>query len=194
MSQHDSCCRREEIAAYLDDELAAASLAQLERHFEDCSRCSAELREQRRILGELNFALRDEPGLEMPKNFAQIVAARAQSDMSGVREPKERRRAIGLCAALAAVSFLLLGGAALTDSVLSPIRAIRKVVVALFTFLGHALYDAGAGFAVISRGLGGHLLSQNPRLLGPLVLLLLALALFTLARLIVRYHRARIIE
>jgi hypothetical protein len=95
---------------------------------------------------------------------------------------------------LAAAAFMLLGGTALGESVLAPVRASWKVGAALFSFLGHALYDAGTGVAVISRGIGGHLLSQSPRGLGLLVLILLALALFTLARLIVRYHRTRIIE
>jgi anti-sigma factor RsiW len=193
MSQNNSVCRSEEIIAYLDGELDASSLARLEQHFEDCSQCAAALREQRRLLNELNFALMDEPAIEMPKNFAEVVAARAQSDMSGVRNRQEQRRALRLCAVLAAISFALLGGAAFGESVFAPLRAIWKTGVALFNFLGHALYDAGAGVAVISRGLGGHLLFES-RSLGLLVLLLLALALFTLARLIVRYHRTRIIE
>lgn len=189
----DSACRSEEIVAYLDGELDASSLARLEQHFEDCSECAADLLVERRLQNELNFALMDEPLIEMPKNFAQVVAARAQADMSGVRERHERRRALRLCAVLAAISFVLLGGAALSESVFAPLRAIWKTGVALFSFLGHALYDAGAGLAVISRGLGGHLLFES-RGLGLLVLLLLVLALFTLARLIVRYHRTRIIE
>jgi hypothetical protein len=92
-----------------------------------------------------------------------------------------------------AVSFALLGGAALSESVLAPLRAIWKVGMAMFGFLGHALYDAGTGVAVISRGLGGRLLFES-RVAGLLVLILLVLAFFTLARLIVRYHRTRIVE
>ena len=186
-------CRSEEIVAYLDGELEASSLARLEEHFEDCPRCAAKLRSHKLLLQELNFALAEEPAIEMPKNFAQVVAARAQSDLSGVRDRGERRRALRLCAALTLVSFVLLGGAALSESILAPPRAVWKTCVALFGFLGHALYDAGAGLAVISRGLGGHLLFES-RVVGLLVLLLLALALFTLARLIVRYHRTRTIE
>jgi anti-sigma factor RsiW len=193
MSPDNFTCRSEEIAAYLDGEADAASLARLEQHFAHCSRCAAELRAQRRLLHELDFALMDEPAIEMPKNFAQVVAARAQSDMSGMRAPRERRRALRLCAALVAVSFALLGGAALMNSVFAPLRAIWKVGVAMFGFLGHALYDAGTGVAVISRGLGGHLLFES-RVAGLLVLILLVLAFFTLARLIVRYHRTRIVE
>ena len=193
MSPDNSTCRSEEIAAYLDGEMDAASLARLEQHFAHCSRCAAELRAQRRLLQELDFALMIEPAIEMPKNFAQVVAARAQSDMSGMRAPRERKRALSLCGALTVVSFALLGGTALGESVLAPLRAIWKVGVALFSFLGHALYDAGTGVAVISRGLGGHLLFES-RVSGLLVLFLLALALFTLTRMIVRYHRTRIIE
>jgi len=186
-------CRREEIVAYLDGELDVSSHARLEQHFENCSQCAAELRAQRGVMTELDFALMDEPAIEMPKNFAQIVAARAQSDMSGVRDARERRRALRLCGVLVAVSFALLGGAALSESVLAPLRAVWKGAAAILGFLSHALYDAGAGLTVISRGLGGHLLFQS-RGLSLLVLLLIALALFVLSRLIVRYHRTRIIE
>lgn len=193
MLPNNSVCRSEAIIAYLDGELDASSLARLEQHIEGCSQCAADLRVQRRMLNELNFALMDEPSIEMPKNFAQIVAARAQSDMSGVRAASERKRALRLCVVLATISFALLGGAALSESVFAPLRAIWKGGVALFSFLGHALYDAGAGVAVISRGLGGRLLFES-RGLGLLVLLLLAVSLFALKRLIVRYHRTRIVE
>lgn len=186
-------CRSEEIVAYLDGELDGAALARLEEHLGDCKWCAAELREQKRLFQELSFALTDEPALEMPKNFAEIVAARAQSDLGGMREKGERRRALGLCAGLGVASFMLLGGTALRESVLAPLSGIWRAFAALFSFLGHALYDAGAGVAVLSRGLGGRMLFES-RGLGLLLLLLFALALFTLARLIIRYHRTRILE
>jgi anti-sigma factor RsiW len=194
MSPNHPDCRSEEIVAYLDDELDALSLERLEGHLEDCARCAAELRVQRRLHQELSLALTDEePALEMPKNFATIVAARAQSDLSGVRDQAERRRALLLCAVLGLVSFALLGGKALRESVLAPVSAIWRASVSLISFLGHALYDAGAGVAILSRGLGGRLLFESLGL-GLFCLLLFALALFTLARLIVRYHRTQVIE
>ena len=181
-------CRNEEIVAYLDDELDAPSIARLDQHAKECSRCATALREQRRLLHEVDSALTDQSAIEMPKNFARLVAARAQSDMSGVRDRRERRRALCLCAALAAVSFALLGGSALKQSVLSPLNAIWKVGAAILGFVSHALYDAGAGVAVIARGLAGRLLFES-RFSALLVLILFALALLTLARMIVRYHR-----
>ena len=188
-----SVCSAEEITAYLDSELDAVSLVRLEGHFATCASCQAELETQRRLLCELDFALADNASVEMPVNFAQVVAARAQADLSGMRDRRERRRAFRLCVVLAAVAVALLGGAAVSETVLAPLRAIWRGGGALVSFLGHALYDAGAGLAVISRGIGGHLVFES-RLVSVIVLLLFVLALFMLRRLIAGYHRTRAIE
>jgi anti-sigma factor RsiW len=189
----NSVCGGQEIVAYLDGELDAPALARFERHVGDCANCARALAAERQLFRELDSALSIEPRLEMPKNFAQVVAARAQADLSGVRRADERRRALRLCAVLACVAFSLTGGAALTEGVLAPLRAVWTFAAALAGFLGHALYDAGAGFAVISRGVGGRLLFGS-RGAGAVVLLLLVLALLMLRRLITGYHRARAVE
>lgn len=187
-------CKSQEIVAYLDGELEGAALALVEEHLAECSHCAAELEIERRLLRELDCTLSSDEALEMPKNFAQVVAARAQSDMSGMRDRRERRRAVSLCLMLAVISVLLLGGAGVRESVFAPLRAIWKGAGVLLNFFGHVLYDAGAGFAVISRGVGGHLVFDS-RLRGLLLILLFASALFMLRRLIARYHtRARAIE
>jgi anti-sigma factor RsiW len=188
-----SVCRSEEIVAYLDGELETQARARLEAHLAECAPCATELEAQRRLLRELDFALSDDESVLMPKNFAQIVAARAQSDLSGVRERRERRRAFRLCVLLAVVAVALTGGAAVSESVFAPLRAIWKGGAALLNFLGHALYDMGAGVAAISRGVGGHLLFES-RPVGLLVLLLFASALYMLRRLIAGYHRTRTVE
>jgi hypothetical protein len=113
--------------------------------------------------------------------------------LSGLRTRPERRRALRLCAGLGSVAFALLGGAAMSDSVFSPLRAIWKCLAAIFSFLGRALYDLGAGLAVISRGVGKHVLFES-RASGLLIFLLFASALFMLRRLIVGYHRTRTVE
>jgi predicted anti-sigma-YlaC factor YlaD len=183
-----SVCGSEEIIAYLDGELDAASVDLLEEHLAVCAGCTTELETQRRLLRELDFALLDNANVEMPANFAQIVAARAQADLSGMRDRRERKRAFRLCALLAVMAVALLGGSAVTESVLAPLRAIWRVGAALINFLGHALYDAGAGLAVITRGVGGHLVFES-RLASIIVFLLFAAALFMLRRLIAGYHR-----
>lgn len=189
----NAVCGSEEIVAYLDGELDGGALARFERHVGDCDACAEALSRERQLLRELDCALAIEPQLELPKNFAEVVAARAQADLSGVRRAPERRRALRLCAVLACAAFALTGGAALTDGVVAPLSAVWKFGGAVASFLGHALYDAGAGFAVISRGVGGRLLFGS-RGAGALVLLLFVLALLMLRRLITGYHRARAVE
>ena len=190
---NSACGSEEEVVAYLDGELDSRSFARFGRHLDGCARCASALEAEKLLSRELDTALASEPALEMPKNFAQVVAARAQADMSGVRVPAERRRALRLCAVLTIVACALTGGAALNDSVLAPLRAVWKFCGTVVGFLGHALYDAGAGIAVISRGVGGRVFFGS-RGAGLIVLLLLVLALLMLRRLIAGYHRARTIE
>ncbi|MDT4967525.1 MAG: hypothetical protein QOJ64_2262 [Acidobacteriota bacterium] len=186
-----TACYKEEIIAYLDGELNQRSIAFLEHHLVTCDRCTVEYRLQQRLVAELENALIAGAGVELPRNFAQVVAARAQSDLRGVREPRERRRAFGLCGVLLILSVALLGGAAASESVLAPARLIWRSAAALFSFLGHALYSAGAGMAVLSRGVGSHLFFESWPF-GLLIIVLFASALIMLRRLIVEYHRTRI--
>jgi hypothetical protein len=58
-------------------------------------------------------------------------------------------------------------------------------------FIGHSLYDAGAGVAVIARAVGGHTIFES-HTLAAFALLLLALSIVLLPRLISNYHRTHI--
>ncbi|MDQ3819167.1 MAG: zf-HC2 domain-containing protein [Acidobacteriota bacterium] len=192
-AQDKGACRREEVAAYVDGELDARAHALFEEHLAECGLCAEELKAQQKILRELDSALAEDAFEEMPANFARVVAARAQADLSGVRERRERRRAFRLCLALAALAVALLGTAAVSESVLAPLRVLWRCSVAIASFLGHALYDLGAGLAVISRGLSFRLFFES-RGLGLLLVLLFVTALFMLRRLIAGYHRARTVD
>jgi anti-sigma factor RsiW len=185
-----TCKKSEEIAAYLDGELDSSARSCFEQHVKECSDCTEQLQEQRRLLCALDFALGGERSMLMPDDFARVVAAHAQSDMSGVRAHAEHKRAFYLCALLMALSALLIGGAALSESVLARVWAVVKPAATILSFLWHTLYNAGAGVAVVSR-LSGHLLFES-RPLGLLGCLLLVAALALLPRLIINYHRARI--
>src|ERR1700730_4227914 len=98
-------CHTEQIAAYLDGELDGNSSTLLEEHLKECARCTAELTEQRQLLCAFDSALGQSGELPLPKDFARIVAAHAESDMSGVRERAEHKRALRYCVLLAAASF-----------------------------------------------------------------------------------------
>lgn len=187
-----ACGKGEEIAAYLDGELATAEArTEFEQHVKECSSCAAQLREQKQLLCTLDFALGDGArSLPMPPaNFARVVTAHAQSDMRGMRARTEHKRALLLCAALAVVAFaLLIGGAAGSESVMVSVRAVMKTLVTIMGFFWHTIYNAGTGLVVISR-VSAHLLFES-RPLGLVGSLLLIIALGLLPRLIISYHRS----
>jgi predicted anti-sigma-YlaC factor YlaD len=182
-------CKSEEVAAYLDGELNAGSHTSFEAHLKQCRSCALQLEEQKRLLCALDFALGNEPQMALPKDFAQVVAVHAENDLSGVRRSSsEHKLALRVSAALALVSFALLGSA-LRETVLGPIAFISKRVVSIFDIMGRIVYDAGAGLAVISRTLGGHLLFESYPLI--LVSFLLVVGLALLLYLLGHYYRAR---
>src|SRR5438445_209450 len=86
-------CQGKQLAAYLDGELDDETGAQLESHLKECPLCKAELTEQRRLLCALDSALSRNSAVALPKDFVRVVAAHAESDMRGIREPREHRRA-----------------------------------------------------------------------------------------------------
>jgi hypothetical protein len=185
------CSKGEEIAAYLDGELASARARdEFEQHIKDCASCAEQLREQKQLLCTLDFALGGAGSVPMPPaNFARVVTAHAQSDMRGMRARTEHKRALLLCAALAVVaSGLLIGGAAGSESVLVSVRALMKPLAMIMGFFWHTIYNAGTGLVVISR-VSAHLLFES-RPLGLVGSLLLIIALGLLPRLIINYHRS----
>jgi anti-sigma factor RsiW len=187
-----TACRSQEVAAYLDGELSRVALLAFEEHLKECRSCSEKLEEQRLVLRTLDMAFGEEKSLKLPVDFARVVTAHAQTDMSGVREKRERGRALQLSVALALFSFALLGSAALTDSVFEPVRAFGRMGAAFVAILWRAIYDAGASLVVVVRIIGGFALAS--RALGLLSYLVLAGALVILLRLIRSYHRARVLD
>jgi hypothetical protein len=187
----DKCIEKSaEIAAYLDGELQGAARSEVEQHLGECASCKAKLREQQRLLCTLDLALNDDPALRLPVNFSQVVAAHAQADMSGLRERAEHERALRLCVALLSASLLLLiGGAALSDTLLKPILAVGRFLASLFDLLWQVLRGAGTGASIILRAVSRHFIfDAHP--LGLLAALLLFIsALLVLPRLIMSYHR-----
>jgi len=179
-------CQVEKIAAYLDGELEASAGPLFEQHLWECRVCKAELNAQRLFMRELDATLTQAPNLPVPSNFAQIVAARAESDMSGVRDSREHKRAFRFCLILALASFALLGAAA-SKAVFFSGQTVANQLFGIFGLLWTTLYDAAVGLTVISRVLSGGLIPESP--FAGLAALLLALGVVLLSLLISSYHR-----
>lgn len=186
MNASNSQCRKERVASYLDGMLDAEASRLFEQHLNECTSCNSELNEQRRFILALDSELAVTSNLPLPQNFIRLVTTRAESDLSGMRDRVEHKRAARFCLVLACVGFTLIGTAA-SKAILLSGRTIAEQVFGIFSLLWTALRDAALGLTVVSRVLGGGLVPE-PHFAG-LVALLLVLALVLLFLLIERYHQ-----
>ncbi len=185
-------CQFEEIASYLDGELSGEALTAFESHLDECPRCASELRNQRLLLCTLDSAFSDTRAFQLPNNFTRVVAAHARSDVRSMRSKKEWRHAFRLCAVLALIAFALLG-ARTGALILQPARTFVRAAGNIFGLIWQPVYDTGAGLAVIARVMGRALIEDSHGL-GLLALIPLAILAALLPHLIIKYHRARIID
>jgi anti-sigma factor RsiW len=185
-------CPVEDAAAYLDGELSGVAMGNFEGHVAQCPSCAAELRTQRQLLCTLDAAFHNSPRFNLPANFTRVVAAHAESDLRGLSDKKERRRALQLCALLVLGAFALLGATS-GALVFQPARSFILVITRVFGLLWETLYDAGIGVGIILRMIGRAAVA-SPYGFGSFVALTFLLAISLLPRLIANYHRAKIIE
>lgn len=185
-------CQSDQLAAYLDLELSAADSLVIDEHLRQCAKCRSELAEQRSLLRTIDSTFRPAENLPLPIDFARLVAARAESDMSGVRDRREHRLAFRLCVGLALVAFALMGVAS-SKVVFSFGRRIFNLVTGAVDLGWTIVYDAVASLMIVSRLLGKGIVPGS-LFDGLLIFLLLGLAFLVLSRLIAHYHRTRLID
>jgi anti-sigma factor RsiW len=184
-------CERNLIAAYIDGELDEDLTLRFEDHLPGCAACRSELQAHRLFVCELDAALTESADIPVPADFSRMIAARAASDMRGVRTRAEHRKALGICMILALIGFALLGATA-RETVFLLAGKFVSTVVRLVSFAATAVYDTVAGLAVIFRVLSRKVIIESGSL-GPLVVLL-AVAILLLSRLLSNYHRTSATE
>ena len=184
-------CRPTDIAAYVDGELNAVAQLSLETHLEDCQQCRDELRNHRRLICELDAALDKGSEMQMPEGFSRLVAARASSDMSGVRSVAENRRALAICLILGLAGFALVG-VTLPRAGLIKLRNLAEGFKAIISLLGSAIYDTLVSASVIVRVVSRKFLFETRAT--AIAVVIVAVAVFVLSRLIVNYHRSSATE
>ena len=187
----DKLCEKNLVAAYVDGELETAAQARFEGHLKDCQDCRLELRVHRQFVCELDALLTNEVQVAVPINFSRVVAARAVSDMSGVRTRAENRKAVVFCLILGITGFALIGSTTRLAMV-SFARVSARKFFSLIDLVSHAIYDLAVSIAVISRVLSRKLIADNGDL--RIALIVLVFAVFLLTRLISGYHRRDVIE
>lgn len=181
----EKICEQNLIGAYVDGELDADLTLRLEEHLQACADCQFELRAHRLFVCELDATLANKSGgIPVPADFSRRIAARATSDMSGVRTRSENRKALAICMILA-LSGLALLGATTRSAVFVVVGKFVTKIFSLVEFMVTAVYDAVVGLIVVVKVLSGKVQSGSS---GPL-LVLLAIAVLVLSRLLSHYNR-----
>jgi hypothetical protein len=192
MTSQNNICESDQIAAFVDDELEPARRLAFEQHVRVCDSCAEGLRAQRTFMRELDSALAGRFDLEVPSDFARVVAVHAENDMRGVRDRAEHRKALRYCIILGLVAFALLGVAS-SRAVLASIQSFFKAIFGIISLFGKTIYDAIAGFSVLARVFRRSLVG-DAGLADLMALLLFAFAIGLLTLLISRYHRTRVLD
>lgn len=183
----DEKCLRSQLAAYVEGELSSREELELEMHLAVCKSCAAELNEQKKLLCALDCALEVEQEIALPVNFTEVVVARAQSKVSGLRAPRERFKALFVCLALFLLVVLGLGGK--IEAILNTYIKFGEQLLAVGAFALHLIYDISIGTAVIARSLSNQFVNNLP-FAGTFFVAFFFFSLFAAARLFTRYNRA----
>ncbi len=192
MTSEHNICESDQIAAFVDNELEPARRLEFEQHVRVCDSCAGELHAHRTFMRELDTALASRFDLEVPPNFAKVVAVHAENDMRGVRDRAEHRKALRYCIVLGLVAFALLGVAS-SRAVIASIQTFFKAILGIISLFGKTIYDALSGFSVLARVFRRGLVG-DAGLSGLVALLLLVFAIGLLTLLISRYHRTRVLD
>jgi len=185
-------CKTENIAAYVEGELDTSVREELEKHFAECATCVAELKAQQLFMCELDSALASPFDLAVPPNFAHLVAVHAESDMRGVRNRAEHRRALRVCIILLLAAVALLGFASAKAALVNA-GAFATKIFGVLGFFGEAIFRTAAAFSVFAKVASRGVLSDSGVSLA-VALMFVALLVALLSCLIARYHRTRVID
>ncbi|MDQ3633820.1 MAG: zf-HC2 domain-containing protein [Acidobacteriota bacterium] len=184
----DSCCPREEIAAYVDGELSSSEEFDLDLHLSNCKICSDELNSQKKVSTTLEILLEDKAeDIKLPENFTKVITAKAESNVSGLRHPKERLSAVFISASL--VLLVVVGLRTQFETLSFAVRKFTHQFLAVVGFLWHMIIDVALVFAVILRSLSQHFVYGSALTL-ILILTVFALTALILSKMILRFERS----
>jgi len=184
-------CDQNLIPAYIDGDLDDAVQSLFEAHIECCADCRDELRVHQQFICALDSVFINDAEVSVPADFSRIVAARAVSDMSGVRTAAENRKALLICLILAITGFGLIGATTRQMS-FSLLRGLVAKVFGVVEFAWSTLYDSVVSVAVVSRVICRKFIVETGNL--GLVFVLFAFSVLLLSRLISNYHRTGAVE
>lgn len=138
-------CSPVRLQEYLDGELSRVYEIEIEHHLASCSACLYELNLQKTVLGVLDHRI--EPAL--PKDFAEVVAAKAESQVTGLRRKRERIYALAVATFLVMTVLMLL--AFDLSRPMASIGALVGKLAAFFVLIGNIILNLVIGIYVIAK-------------------------------------------
>lgn len=186
--EDSSICPREEIAAYIDGELSSSEEMDLDLHLTNCKTCSDELNSQKKVSTTLEILLEDKADdFELPANFTKVITAKAESNVSGLRQPKERLSAFIIFAVL--IALVVVGLGSRIDTVWFAFGKIAGQMMVVGGFVWHVIIDIGIVISVILRALSQHFIYSSISAL-ILILMVFAMTALMLSKMVWRFNRS----
>ena len=178
-------CPSPDLSAYIDGELSPNDELKLEMHIAGCRTCADDLNLQKSFLNALDSSLEEEAQIQLPEDFTKTVVANAESRVSGLRRPHERRHAALICVGLIVFSIVALGGKA--EGALIAATAVVEKLIAVVVSVAHVVYDLALGLSIVLRYLATNFLLESG---GPALafLAVFVLSLYLFSRLL-RFRR-----
>ncbi|MEZ5306607.1 MAG: zf-HC2 domain-containing protein [Pyrinomonadaceae bacterium] len=142
-------CGKTFVASYFDGEMAVAEELSFEKHLDECSACRKYLNSLKMVSSSIEIYLDDnEP--ELSESFTREITAVAQNNVEGLKDRKERSRALLVLLGL----MVLLGGAivARPTDFLPFLGAVAAQVLVVANLFGHFVYSLALAFSHILGG------------------------------------------
>ncbi|MFL6467117.1 MAG: anti-sigma factor family protein [Pyrinomonadaceae bacterium] len=139
-------CSPELLHEFLDGELSPQQESLLNDHLLSCANCSSELNIHKAVFGKADELSN---GVEVPPNFAEAVATKADSQINGLRRRKERVATLTV-AVLLAFSTVSLIGFDISRS-LAAAEVLATKAISFISMLASFLANFAIGIYVILR-------------------------------------------
>ena len=141
----ESVCAR--LHEYLEGEMPHDDECVFESHIPSCENCRVEIGLHHRMTAEIDKFPADQ--IILPKDFSRIVAAKAESQVGGLRIRNERKITVAIVAGLALLVFIFLGANFEVTSNLLFFIADR--FLAFFLVIGNFVFNFLLGIFIILK-------------------------------------------
>lgn len=182
-------CSRSRLVEYFDAELSPSGEREVFQHLQTCVSCQKEFAIIERISGE--FDISPAAPVELPPDFAKVVAARAESQVCGLRSNRERLVTLAIVAFIIGLLTIVLGFS--FPAVAGIAWLVLGKIAAVLGFFLNVLENFVYGIAVVARFAATRFESLD----GASRLMLIALVLvvvFTVFRFARSRHQLRLRE